>query len=163
MRNFFIILLAGNIFLYGNAWADTRSTSGLKTKKCYFPKTKKTAPDWICNPQIEQMTFSAVGSSEKSEAGTEFMEQMATAHARTILAKKMNSAISKKIASASGQTDNPDSVLVAKITSISLEGTKVINKAYAPNGRLYVLIGLDEPETQKLYETVSKNYLKQKN
>ncbi len=162
MRNFLILLLAGNIFLYGMAWADTKNSTSLKSKKCYFPKTRKTAPGWICNPQIEPMTFSAVGSAERSEAGNEFMEQMAAADARTILARKMNEAISKKITSANGQTGNLDNALIEKITSVSLEGTKVINKAYAPNGKVYVLIGLDEAGTQRLYDTVSSDYLKQK-
>jgi hypothetical protein len=165
MQYFFIILMVGNICLNGNALAETKSSTSpsFKATKCYFPKTRKTAPDWICNPQIEKLTFSAVGSAERSEAGNEFMEQMATADARTKLAKKVSHNISKKITSNNAHTGKPDTALIEKITTVSLEGTKVINKAYAPQGRLYVLIGLDEAGTERLYESVTKHYLKQKN
>ncbi len=97
-----------------------------KVKKCLFPKSRKRAPDWVCNAQDDNETVTAVGSFHKSDAGLEFMEQMASADARVTLAKKLRGTGSQTI------------------TDEQLKGSRVIKKIYGPNGTLYVLIGFDK-------------------
>ncbi len=47
-----------------------------------------------------------------------------------------------------------DGAAKTKITSESLENTKIIKRSFGPKGRLYVLIGIDEAGAQKLREIV---------
>jgi hypothetical protein len=164
MRKFIFILLAGTMLFsaYALAEASNTTTKTIKARKCLFPKTRKRAPDWVCHPPNEQLTFTAVGTFAKSKAGIDFIEQMAAADARAKLARKMNDSISHKIDSNNGSANNTDKALIEQITCTSLEGTKILNKAYAPHGRVYVLIGLDEEGTQKLFDSVSADYQKQK-
>ena len=171
MRKLTLLLIVAALIPNTYTWADTptqptKNIKPAKAKKCLFPKSRKRAPAWICNPQEESLTVTALGSFAKSKAGHEFMEQMATADARARLADKLNGSVQKKIAESEASSNknisNPDNALITKITNETLEGTKIIKSVYAPNGRLYVLLGLDEAGTQKLYEAVATNYLAQK-
>jgi hypothetical protein len=132
MRKIITALLSISIFLSGTALAETASTKPTvtKIKKCTFPKSRKRAPTWVCTGQDDKLEISAVGSFAKSKAGIAHMEQMATADARKKLAEKMNSEI--------------------------LENTKILKSVYAPNGTLFVLVGMDEPKMKNLPATGSE-------
>lgn len=107
------------------AQAETPGATGVKAKidkKCLFPKSKKRAPDWVCNANADGVKRAALGSAAKSKAGLAFMEEMAAADARTRLAQKQ----------ASG------------LTEAELRGSKILKKIYAPDGTLYVLVGFEE-------------------
>ena len=132
-----------------------------KARSCYFPKTKKKAPNWVCSGTDSSMAVTAVGTFHKSGAGIEFMQQMAATDARVNLAKKLRAPVQKKIAESEGGVAG-DSVLINKITDEQLQGTKVIKSVYGPKGKLYVLMGLDEAGAQKLQEAVAADYLAQK-
>ena len=69
--------------------------------------------------------------------------------------------VTQRIIQHNKNSAEPDQVLVDEVTSSSLEGSKVLKSVYAPNGRLYVLIGLDEAGTQRLYEAAAEEYQKQ--
>lgn len=90
-------------------------------KKCLFPKSKKRAPDWVCNANSDGVKRAALGSAAKSKAGLAFMEEMAAADARTRLAQKQASGLSEE----------------------KLRGSKILKKIYAPDGTLYVLVGFE--------------------
>lgn len=146
MRKFFCVLLSATMVLSGYALADTPATTDAKVKKakkCVFPKSKKRAPDWVCNAHADGLAVAAVGSAAKSDAGLSFMEQMATADARTHLAQNLRSAGQKKMADSDGAS-------TTSVTNESLQNTKVMKSAYGPDGTLYVLVGLDEAGVQKL-------------
>lgn len=137
-----------------------------KAKKCLFPKSKKRAPSWVCDAHAEGLAAAAVGSFAKSAAGLSHMEQMAAAEARTNLVRDLHESVQSKIkgsAQTTGKdTVDGDSALIDKITNDSLEGSKVMKRAYAPNGTIYVLVGLDQANANKLIESITANYLKQK-
>ena len=91
---------------------------------------------------------------------------MAAADARTHLARNLSGVVQKKTAgstnAANRDTAGRDSALITRITDESLQGTKVIKRAYGPNSKLYVLVGLDEASAKKLNESITANYLQQK-
>ena len=167
MRKLICVLLASTLLVGLNAWSATVEVTAKaqKSKKCLFPKSKKRAPAWVCDTRNEKLTLAAVGSFHKSGAGAEFMEQMATADARAKLVRQLHLPVQRTIA-ASGVADskavNPDRALISKISDETLQGTRVLKKAYGPRGKLYVLIGFDAAESQKLQESISAAYLQQK-
>lgn len=129
MRTIITALLTLSVLLSGAAYAETASkkTTVTKTKKCTFPKSRKRAPTWVCTGQDEKQEITAVGSFAKSKAGIAHMEQMASAEARKKLAGKLNQEI--------------------------LEGTIILKSVYAPNGTLYVLVGVDETKLKDIPAT----------
>ena len=164
MRKYILVIWAAAMLLSVSAYGVTppvpaKDGKASKAKKCLFPKTKKRAPDWVCTAQDDSLT--AVGFFHKSSAGIEFMQQMAAADARVNLAKKLRAPVQKKIAESEGGAA-ADNALISKITDEHLQGAKVLKSVYAPKGKLYVLVGLDEAGAQKLQEAVTAEYLAQK-
>jgi hypothetical protein len=133
-----------------------------KAKKCLFPKSRKRAPSWVCDAHAEGMAAAAVGSFAKSKAGLSHMEQMAAADARANLVRDLHASVQNKIKGSSQNTAGEDGALIDKITSDSLEGSRIMKRAYAPNGTIYVLVGLDQANANKLIENITATYLKQK-
>lgn len=166
MRKLICVLLTSTLLLGLNAWSATvdATAKAQKTKKCLFPKSKRRAPVWVCIEREEGLAIMAVGSFHKSGAGSEFMEQMATADARAKLVQKLNAPVQKKIADSGAGTNGtkPDRVLLNKISDEILQGTKVLKKAYGPKGKLYVLLGYDEEGTRLLQESIIAAYREQK-
>jgi LPP20 lipoprotein len=171
MRKFILMLLSAALLVSFNVNANTsgvtaKNSKVTKAKKCFFPKSRKRAPDWVCQADNLDFAFTAVGSFHKSGAGIEFMEQMAAADARVHLARKLRGPLQKKIIDTqdADQQDSAalDSALLNKITDEQLQGTKVVKSVYGPKGRLYVLLGIDEAGALKLQESIAENYLQQK-
>jgi LPP20 lipoprotein len=165
-HKFIFVLLSTSMLLSGFAFGDSTGISTQiakvnKPKKCLFPKSKKRAPDWVCNINEDNLSVTAVGSFARSEAGIAFMEQMAAADARVHLADKLRLSVQQKIAGSDGASVN-DSDLISKISSEQLQGTKVLKSVYGPRGKLYVLMGFDEEGAQKLQEAIAADYLAQK-
>lgn len=160
MRNFWCALLIATIALSSSAWSAeaswTASIQVKKAKKCVFPKSKKRAPVWVCNAHADGMEMAAVGSAVKSKAGKSFMEQMAIADARSRLIQKLSESAKFKVESRqnTANTSNSAGTEITKIANESMENTKIIKRSYAPNGTLYVLIGIDESGAQKLRDAV---------
>lgn len=157
MRKVMCMLLSAAMILSSNAWGDTSTTlnpKAVKAKKCFFPKSKKRAPVWICNAQADGLTVAAVGSAAKSQAGLAFMEQMAEADARSQLVQNVRGSTRKIIAN-EGKTAAPDNAFIAKISEESLSGTKIMKRTYGPDGTLYVLMGLNASDAQKLREAIN--------
>lgn len=145
MSKLVCVLLSVSMILSGYAWADTPPVSKSKTvkaKKCLFPKSKKRAPAWVCDAHADGLALAAVGVAPKSKAGMALMEQMAEADARAKLAKAVRGV--EQSSAAAGEVAADSSYLAA------LEGSKVIKRAYGPNGTLYVLMGFDASDVQKL-------------
>lgn len=135
-----------------------------KVAECVFPGSSSAAPLWVCDAPVEGMTVGAVGSAAKSEAGISFMKQMATTDARVQLAQSMKVQVQNMIkqyvettGAASKETvDRVNTSVTKQITDQTLQGTKLIRSIVAPDGAVYVLVGLDEAAAQKLTETAIK-------
>ena len=129
MRKLMGVLLFAFIFPGGYVAAEMLAAPAVtvkQAKKCVFPKSKKRAPSWVCDVPANGF---AVGSAAKSKAGLAFMEQMASADARAKLVPMRGAA--------------PQNA-VGAVAVESLEGSRIIKRAYGPNGTLYVLMGLGE-------------------
>lgn len=132
--------------------------------ECVFPGTDKSAPLWVCDAPVEGMTVGAVGSTQKSEAGVAFMKQMATTDARVQLAQNMKVQVQNMIkqyaettgAGSAETVDRVNTSVTKQITDQTLQGTKVFRSIVAPDGSMYVLVGLDEASAQKLTESAIK-------
>lgn len=169
MRNLLFMLLSSAMVLSVDAWADTTPSAATNIKKknvrCVFPKSKKRAPNWVCNASASGLAVAAVGSAAKSGAGIAFMQQMADADARLHLARILHGSARKSLANGKDAdakiTEGRDSALITKIADESLLGTKIMKRAYGPDGTLYVLVGIDETSAQKLHESIA-NELKGK-
>lgn len=168
MRKLFCVLLSAAIALSVDALAGAQATAAktakvIKAKKCLFPKSRKRAPNWICNAHVDGLAVTAVGSSAKSDAGISFMQQMAAADARVHLARNLHGSVQNKIINSEGSAKKApverDNALITKITKESLRGTKIVKSAYGPDGTLYVMVGLDEANTKRLIDSISADYL----
>jgi hypothetical protein len=110
------------------------------------------------------MAVGAVGSAAKSDAGIAFMKQMAATDARVQLAQNVKVQVQNMIkqyvettGAASKETvDRVNTSVTKQITDQSLSGTKIFRSITGPDGTLYVLVGLDEAQTQKLTEAAVK-------
>ncbi len=106
--------------------------------------------------------MTAVGSTPKSAAGISFMEQMAAADARARLARNLRKSVQNKIADRSGAARKKtarEGALITEIANDSVSGVGVIKGAYGPDGTLYVLVGIDATESNRLVESITAEYL----
>jgi hypothetical protein len=132
-----------------------------KVAECVFPGSDKAAPLWVCDAPVEGMTVGAVGSAAKSDAGVAFMKQMAATDARVQLAQNMKVQVQNMIkqyaettgAGSKETVDRVNTAVTKQITDQTLQGTKIFRSIVAPDGTMYVLVGLDEVAAQKLTET----------
>ncbi len=131
---------------------------------CTFPGTNDAAPGWICDEPVEGLTVSAVGSATKSAAGPGFMKQMAAADARVQLAQNMKVQVRNMIkqfvettGAADAETVDRVNTSVSKlITDETLTGTRIYKSRTAPDGTLFVLVGLDANAVQAVAEHAIK-------
>ncbi len=127
---------------------------------CVFPGSNDVAPNWVCDEPVEGLSVSAVGVATKSAAGPGFMKQMAAADARVQLAQSMKVQVQNMIKQYVETTGTGDSETVDRvntsvsklITSETLTGTRVYKSRTAPDGSLYVLVGLDSQSVQVMAE-----------
>lgn len=164
---FLCALLSAVLVLSGDALGGTPTANvkAAKAKKCLFPKSKKRAPNWVCDSKVDGWAVTAVGSAIKSKAGISFMEQMAAADARMKLARSLSEAAQKNIAgkanAANKDMKDRGSALITD-SDESMQGAKIIKRAYGPKGTLYVLVGLDETSAKKQNESIPADYHQQK-
>lgn len=156
MRKIMFVLLSAALVSSGYAIGETLAVVStqakvVKAKKCLFPKSKKRAPAWVCDAQAGGLAVAAVGAAAKSKAGLAHMEQMAAADARAQLVRILRGTGQKNTIPTT-DAENRDAAIISEET---LTGTKIIKRTYAPNGTLYVLIGLDEADAQKLREAIN--------
>lgn len=148
----------------GVAACSTTPAKVEKVAECVFPGSDKPAPLWVCDAPVEGMTVGAVGSAPKSDAGVAFMKQMAATDARVQLAQNMKVQVQNMIkqyaettGAASKETvDRVNTSVTKQITDQTLQGTRIFRSIVAPDGTMYVLVGLDEAGAQKLTETAIK-------
>jgi hypothetical protein len=161
MRKFNFVLLSACIVI---GVAACSSTKVEKLAECVFPNSQESAPGWVCDRPVEAMPVAAMGSAVKSDAGYDFMKQMATTGARVKLVQNMRAQVQNMIrqyaettGAASKETvDLVNTSVTKQITDESLQGTKIERGVIGPDGTLYILVGLDEAGAQKLTEAAIK-------
>ncbi len=144
--------------------AACSSAPKMDMAECVFPGSEKPAPIWVCDAPVEGMTVGAVGSAQKSAAGVSFMKQMAATDARVQLAQSMKAQVQNMIkqyvettgAADQETVDRVNTSVTKQITDQTLQGTKIFRSITAPDGTMFVLVGLDEMSTQKLTEAAIK-------
>lgn len=131
---------------------------------CVFPNTNMGAPGWVCDEPAPGLDVQSVGVAEKSQAGISFMKDMAAADARGRLAEQMRVRVQKMVKKYLGTTGVGDSETVdaaasstiKTITNEVLVGSKIYKSRTGPNGRLFVLLGIDAAAAAKIVEAAAK-------
>ncbi len=117
---------------------------------------------WVCSARADGFAMAAVGSTPRSAAGISFMEQMAAADARARLARNLRKSVQNRIADRSDAARKKgarEGALITEIANDSVSGAGVIKSAYGPDGTLYVLVGIDATEANRLVESITSEYL----
>ena len=162
IRVFSALVIAA--FAFGITACSSAPPKPEVTAECTFPGSKEAAPLWVCDAPVEGMSVGAVGSASKSDAGIGFMKQMAATEARVQLAQNMKVQVQnmiKQYAETTGAgtketVDRVNTAVTKQITDQTLQGTKIFRSIQAPDGTLFVLVGLDEASAQKLTEAAVK-------
>lgn len=132
--------------------------------ECTYGGTEIAAPLWICDGPVEGVEVSAVGIAEITPAGEGFAKQMAAADARLQLAQRMKVQVAgmiKQYAETTGAgrdvtVDQVNTAVTKQITNETLVGTRIFRSKSAPNGKMYVLLGLDPASVAKMTEVAVK-------
>lgn len=135
-----------------------------KMPECMFPNSKEPAPGWVCDEPVEGMQVTAMGSAAKSDAGYDFMKQMAATSARVQLAQNMRVQVQNMIkqyvettGAASKETvDRVNTSVTKQITDQTVQGSRIVRSITGPDGAIYVLVGLDPTSAQQLTEAAIK-------
>jgi len=134
---------------------------------CVFPN-QQPAPGWTCHEPVPGLEVQAVGTSEVSKAGIAFMNNRAKADALANLAEQFKVKVSKMVKNYIGTTgmgtdetvDAAASSTIKTISSQTLSMAKIYKSRVGPEGRRYVLVGLDEPKTRAAVEQAVKTSMK---
>jgi len=108
------------------------------------------APQWVCVPEVAG-GVAAVGSAEKSPAGTSFQRQEAMANGRDGLARAISLKVKNMFKNFTQQTGVGDAATIEKLSSNvskqvanqTLNGTAMKGRWIAKNGTMYVLVVID--------------------
>jgi len=151
--------------LAGCSSTPTKTASAEKAADCVFPNSDKAAPGWICDGPVEGVKVGAMGAAIKTEAGFDFMRQMAAASARVQLAQNLHSQVQnmiKKYAEVTGvgkseTVDRVNTLVTKEITNETLQGTKIVKSITGPDGTLYVYVGMDDAVVREMTESAIKS------
>jgi hypothetical protein len=148
---------------------DVVNTPVAAIPDCVFADgSNQAAPDWVCGAPVEGVTLSAVGYSEKSAAGANYMKQMATTAARVELAQVLSVDLQNMVkqyvettgAGDAETVDRVNSVVTKQVTEQQLIGSKVIRQMPTPSGGLVVLVGLDPTQAQGIAESILRSSMR---
>ncbi|MCZ2721143.1 LPP20 family lipoprotein [Marinomonas sp. 15G1-11] len=144
----FSTMLCGALVLVGCSSTPEKAP----VAECLFADGSNVeAPAWVCGAPIEGVELAAVGYSDKSVAGPNFMKQMASTAARVELAQVLSLDIENMIkqyaettgAGDSETVDRVNTAVTKQITDQTLIGSKIIRQMPTPTGGIVVLVGLD--------------------
>lgn len=127
---------------------------------CVYPGTSESAPGWVCDQPVSGLELSAVGSYPQSGAGIDFMRQQAASSARVQLAQAFTVHVQNMVKQYAETTGSGDLETVDLVnTSVSrlitdeyLSGSRIYQSRVAPDGALYVLVGMDDQLAQEATE-----------
>jgi len=166
-----LIILAANL----TACADkevapisvTQIPQPVVAADCVFPN-QSVAPGWVCDEPVPGLEIQSVGISEKSYAGQAYMKDMAKAAALGHLAEQFKVKVAKMVkqyiaTTGMGTSETVDaaaSSTIKTITSNTMSGARVYKTRVGPEGRMYLLVGLDSEKTKTLVENAVKTSMK---
>ncbi|WP_240537115.1 LPP20 family lipoprotein [Marinomonas flavescens] len=136
---------------------------------CVFADgSNKAAPQWVCGAPVEGVELSAVGYSEKSAAGPNYMKQMAATAARVELAQVLSLNLQNMVkqyvettgAGDAESVDRVNSVVTKQVTEQTLVGSRVLRQLPTPSGGLVVLVGLDPKQTENISADILRTSMK---
>ncbi|NOQ15950.1 MAG: hypothetical protein GQ581_02725 [Methyloprofundus sp.] len=162
----FVILAVGLTACADNV-KDTPVPAPVPVADCVFPN-QQAAPGWICDEPLPGLDVQAVGVSEKSAAGVAYMKNIAKADALGNLAEQFKVKVAKMVKSYIGTTgkgtsetiDAAASSTIKTISSQTLSNAKIFKSRIGPEGRQYILVGLDEAKTRAAVEQAVKTSMK---
>jgi len=122
------------------------------------------APDWVCGAPMAGYELTAVGYSDKSGAGPNFMKQMAATASRVELAQVLSLDIQNMIkqyaeTTGAGDAETVDRVntsVTKQITDQTLVGSKIIRQMPTPSGGIVVLVALDPSGVEQIAKDLLK-------
>ena len=163
-----LLILGTNLIACAEQETQQHSVVPVSVEPCVF-QNLQTAPAWVCDEPVSGLEIQAVGMAEKSAAGQNYMQDMARISALGLLAEKMkikvDTSVSQYIDTLEGgaRVEKVDTLATRaknKITSKTLENIKNYNSLRGPEGRIYVLVGLDRISANALLEKVVKTSAK---
>ena len=163
MKKVLFAMVAGSVLLSGCS-SEPKKQAQQPVYDCVFPGSNQPAPGWVCDEPVNGVAVSAVGIAEPSKAGVSYMKDMAAADARGRLAEQLKVRVQKMVKRYLGSTGTTDAETVDKaassttktITDQTLIGSKVYKSRMGPNGRLYVLVGLDKDAVAQITKQAVK-------
>lgn len=162
----FVILAVGLTACADNV-KDMPAPSPVTVANCVFPN-QQSAPGWVCHEALPGLEVQATGVSEKSAAGVAFMTNRAKADALANLVEQFKVKVSKMVKNYIGTTgmaasetvDAAASSTIKTISSQTLSSAKIFKSRIGPEGRQYILVGLDEVNTRIAVEKAVKTSMK---
>lgn len=148
---------------------DVVNTPVAAIPDCVFADgSNQAAPDWVCGSPIDGVALSAVGYSEKSSAGPNYMKQMAATAARVELAQVLSVDLQNMVkqyveTTGTGDAETVDrvnSVVTKQVTEQKLIGSKVVRQMPTPSGGLVVLVGLDPAQAEGVAESILRTSMR---
>jgi len=163
----FIVLAVGLTACGENVKPTAAPAPVLPVADCVFPN-QQAAPGWVCDEPLPGLEVQATGVSEKSRAGVAFMKNRAKADALGNLAEQFKVKVSKMVknyigTTGMGDTETVDAAASSTIKTISsqtLSMAKTYKSRVGPEGRQFVLVGLDESRTREEVEKAVKTSMK---
>ncbi len=163
-----LLILAANL----TACADQKAVAPINIQPvpvadCVFPN-QQAAPGWVCDEPMPGLEIQAVGTAEKSVAGLAYMKDIAKSAALGNLAEQFKVKVAKMVKKYIGTTgmgseetvDAAASSTIKTLSSKTIQGARVYKTRTGPEGRLYVLVGLDANKTKILVENAVKTSMK---
>ena len=129
---------------------------------CVYPN-RQAAPSWVCGKPVLGVAIQAVGVADKSVAGLNYMQDMAkiaaVKHLSELFKVKVAKSISQYltlIAAGNAVSIKVGESVTQTINSETLEVAKQYHAQTGPEGRMYVLVGLDKETSRMLLEKAVK-------
>ena len=157
-NKFFIIFVALNLI----ACAEYQAKRENILPACVFPNYQQ-APGWICAEPVAGLELQAVGVADISVAGLNYMRDMAKITAVKQLSELFKIRATKAVSQylTTIQVGNAQASLAVQstvhtINDKTLAGAKQYQSQIGPEGRMYVLVGLDNQTIRSLLEAAVK-------
>ncbi|NOR80500.1 MAG: hypothetical protein GQ529_06645 [Methyloprofundus sp.] len=154
-----LLILATNLIACAEQEIQQVEVAPVWAVPCVF-QNLQTAPSWVCDEPVSELEVQAVGMAEKSAAGLNYMQDMARNSALRHLAEKIKLKVGARVKQSIGAIEisgvEKADVIATRVkktmTSKALENIKNYKSLIGPEGRIYVLVGLDKISTNALLE-----------
>ena len=158
VNKIFIIFIALNLI----ACVEHQARPQNVLTTCVFPNHQE-APGWICAEPVAGLDLQAVGVADKSVAGLNYMRDMAKIAAVKQLTELFKIRTAKAVTQyltaiqvGNAQAFKVGQSIVHTISDKTLAGAKQYQSQVGPEGRMYVLVGLDNQTVRSLLEDAVK-------